>query len=58
MGRWLALVSKHWPFINPDTIDDLDVRWWAYYVRAAQQIDDATRDASRQAQQLERKGPR
>jgi hypothetical protein len=43
----MALVSKHWPFINPRTIDGLSVAWWAYYVRAAQAIVDATREASK-----------
>ena len=38
-------MSKHWPFINPQTLDDLPVQWWAYYVRAAQAIVDAAREA-------------
>jgi hypothetical protein len=42
----MALVSKHWPFINPSTIDDLPVAWWAYYVRAAKGIAESTQDAS------------
>jgi hypothetical protein len=42
----MALVSEHWPFINPATIDDLSVAWWAYYVRAAQGIVESTQDAS------------
>jgi len=50
-------VSKHWPFIHPGTVEDLDVRWWAYYVRAAQQIDAATRDARDTLEAVEQKRP-
>lgn len=39
-------MSKHWPFINPETIESLSVAWWSYYVRAAQGIVDASRDVS------------
>lgn len=38
VGRWLAVVSKTWPFIHPGTVFELEVRWWCYYVRAARQI--------------------
>lgn len=38
-------MSKHWPFVNPQTLPDLPVQWWAYYVRAAQAIVEAARDA-------------
>lgn len=50
------MVSKHWPFINPATIDDLSVAWWSYYVRAAQGIVDATREASKTTGEVRRQG--
>jgi len=49
-------VSKHWPFIHPGTVLELEVEWWAYYVRAAQQIDAAARDARDEVEKLQQRG--
>lgn len=32
----MAYISHRWPFINPMTLDQISVDWWAYYVRAAE----------------------
>ena len=43
----MALVSRLWPFLNPLTLKDFDVSWWAYYVRGARAYNDARTEASR-----------
>jgi hypothetical protein len=37
----MAFISHRWPFIHPGTLDQIDIAWWAYYVRAAQAVIDA-----------------
>lgn len=39
LGEHMAAVSHHWPGINPLTVYQLPIGWWAYYVRQAQQIN-------------------
>lgn len=43
----MAVVSRLWPFITPWSLETLELRWWAYYVRHAEAYVQARREAGK-----------
>jgi hypothetical protein len=42
----MAYISHRWPFITPWSIETLELQWWAYYVRCAQGLIEAQKEAN------------
>lgn len=38
MDRYGAFVMHHWPSVTPWNVYTLEAHWWAYLVRAAEQL--------------------
>lgn len=44
----MGVISHRWPGITPLVLGQLEMRWWAYYVRAAQSYVAALEEQERE----------
>lgn len=51
----MATVSRLWPFITPWSLEQLELRWWAYYVRHAEAYIEARKDAAKRVGKTRRR---